>query len=208
MGGGLPNLTFCWGNRYCWQLGGKGNLCIPINPELWWLHCCPEKAPQKLIFSLWQQLHPFSRYSFQSSDLCSSSEFRVVRRKERRQNIKVQPLPSWDTRAVSRRGRDGQAPWRQKNNIGREWGCHTDQLGLILLRIYSPIALGAKIIHINRMHAAGKTAMKSCQNCSPKCSARARKKTLEGFSQAGTLHRVSAFLAGPRHGAAALQNLL
>lgn len=50
VGGGLPNLTFCWRNRHCWEIGGKGNLCIPINPELWWLHCCPEKAPQKLIF--------------------------------------------------------------------------------------------------------------------------------------------------------------
>lgn len=48
-------------------------------------------------------------------------------------------------------------------------------MGLILLRIYSSKALGAKIININRMHAAGKTAMKSCQNCCPKWSAGPRK---------------------------------
>lgn len=51
-----------------------------MNSDLWWLHCCFDKAPQKLILSLWQQLHPFSRYSFQSGDLSSSSEFREGRK--------------------------------------------------------------------------------------------------------------------------------
>lgn len=151
---------------------------------MWWPHCCPEEAPQKLILSPWQKLHPFSRYSFQSGDLSSSSEFRVVRGKERRQNIKVQPPPlpapghtcaqqkreGWagSTEAEKQHGERGS-----KRNPG--WGCRTDQLGLILSRIYNPKALGAKIININGMHATGKTTTKSCQNCCPQCSAGARK---------------------------------
>lgn len=139
---------------------------------MWWLHCCPEKAPQKIILSLWQQLHPLPHYSFQSGDLSSSSKFRVVRGKERRQNIKVQPPPSWDTCTQQKRERwagSMEAEKQYRETVGllyRSAGSH---------RIYNPKALGAKIININRMHAAGKTATKSCQNCCPQCSVGARK---------------------------------
>lgn len=50
-----------------------------------------------------------------------------------------------------------------------------DQLGLVLLRIYNPKPLGAKIMNINGMYAAGKTSTISCQNRCPQRSAGARK---------------------------------
>lgn len=67
-----------------------------------WPHCCPEKAPQNQIPSLWQQLHPFSRYPFQSGDFSSGFELGAAGGKERRRNVKAQPPPSQEARVLGR----------------------------------------------------------------------------------------------------------
>lgn len=57
--------------------------------------CLPEEAPRNLILSPWQQqLHPFSRYPFQSSDFSSGSKLGAAGGKERRRNVKAQPPPA------------------------------------------------------------------------------------------------------------------